>query len=789
MNGRLDQNHEMGLQDFFIWRSPSAASPAAADEDLPADVDEPPEKRVRRQQPHTDFRKSSVPPQSTRSESLLTQAFHVSPEAGAGAEGEASDLRITTDLTRRRSMLSNASMASTAELTSDGGLTSPARTNTPSPPFPTTIFANLAQYSLASKTAPMPAMTKIVGHTPRPEVRPVSPKDTPAAAGPKKRCISFVCDGKREAASQGARPAEEAAAAAAHKQKPVLAAPSGVEAPTRKSAITFACPGPEAKPVRDEATHATQVTSSAAAPRASSRSPSLPRKSPRPAGQPRSARRESTATLRRASHSPVAVRIKPRYIIADALSIHESEATRFHEFASEEVQEDDWIRKDAEVIRAKLTIHDTLKKENAIRQLGTEAEEEALADEEEIEEEEAEEANEESDDDEEREEDDADQESLDGSDDDASDGNESDNEAGFADSDDSDAEGEFSFWTPGRTGPGPGATAHLVYRPSAHRAASTSSIDSLRHMDPEAGARGHKRRPIKIRPGTPDLPDSTDFVCGTLDEDRPLEDAYVSCMEVRKNARHRLTPQDIDPSFPTSDPEDEEDENDVADAAQDSDEQFWLHGTFEESDDERPGRRRATTARRTSPGRSPRRLHSPPAKQRLHSPPPPKQRLRSPPPRKLFGHSPKRRRSPPPSHALSSPAASPTLARRPGAVAFAPLGSRPGLTHTKSLPRTPNAFCRQYRASRLVAANGNTTDGPDRNTAHVRGAIDIVKGLEEKRQRRKEKFHSKQCNRKSKTHAERRPQPGKGAERMRELGLLMAGKTGPHGANQYMLSA
>jgi len=86
----------------------------------------------------------------------------------------------------------------------------------------------------------------------------------------------------------------------------------------------------------------------------------------------------------------------------------------------------------------------------------------------------------------------------------------------------------------------------------------------------------------------------------------------------------------------------------------------------------------------------------------------------------------------------------------------------------------------------LAAANGNGMDAGD-NDGHVRGAIDIVKGLEQKRQRRKEKFYQKQCNRKSKGHSERKPQPGKGAERMRELGLLMAGKTGPQ--DPYMLSA
>merc|ERR1711977_423199 len=159
-------------------------------------------------------------------------------------------------------------------------------------------------------------------------------------------------------------------------------------------------------------------------------------------------------------------------------------------------------------------------KENAIRQLGNEAEAEAL-DEEEDEDEETQHGNDTDDenDDEEDEDDDEDEDrdSIVYSDDAASDGNESDNEAGFAESDESDAEGEFSFWTPGKRMPGRESIEALISRPSAHRTASTSSIDSLNHMEPEAGPKRLRRRPIKIRPGTPDLPDSTDFVCGTLD--------------------------------------------------------------------------------------------------------------------------------------------------------------------------------------------------------------------------------------------------------------------------------
>jgi len=97
---------------------------------------------------------------------------------------------------------------------------------------------------------------------------------------------------------------------------------------------------------------------------------------------------------------------------------------------------------------------------------------------------------------------------------------------------------------------------------------------------------------------------------------------------------------------------------------------------------------------------------------------------------------------------------------------------------TKSLPRAPGLF--PHLKPRKIRA-GTATRG-----THVRGAIDIVKGLEQKRQRRKEKFYQKYYNRARKEKAQtKRAPPGQGAERMRELALIMTGKTG-HG--NYVLS-
>jgi hypothetical protein len=98
------------------------------------------------------------------------------------------------------------------------------------------------------------------------------------------------------------------------------------------------------------------------------------------------------------------------------------------------------------------------------------------------------------------------------------------------------------------------------------------------------------------------------------------------------------------------------------------------------------------------------------------------------------------------------------------------LAARPGPTITKSLPR-PAALFPYNKHGRSHKQSEEEDD------IHVRTAIDIVKGLEKKRQRRKEKFHQKYCNRARRGQIpERKPMPGLGAERMKELGLLMAGK-------------
>lgn len=65
-----------------------------------------------------------------------------------------------------------------------------------------------------------------------------------------------------------------------------------------------------------------------------------------------------------------------------------------------------------------------------------------------------------------------------------------------------------------------------------------------------------------------------------------------------------------------------------------------------------------------------------------------------------------------------------------------------------------------------------TPGGATSNDLPKRGAIDIVKGLEKKRQRRKEKLYQKACAKAAaKGEKAYKVKPGKGAERMREVGL------------------
>ncbi|KAI0195097.1 GTP-binding protein SAR1 [Xylaria flabelliformis] len=676
-----DQANDQVISSVLAWASHGAHSQNTPDDEVAADVDEPPDSDLN--SARNQFKRTVVPRIVDHSESLLTKALHQTSE-------ENIQLYHQVSPTRRRSF---NSLASTADLTSDTGLTSPARTNTPSPPPPVISLVKLNGDPLDAKRgiAGFPISGSRITHT-----QPAQPhssaekRDTTVELLQKKRCISFACGPKAEVKKPLDRPHVAESTSVAQ------------EVPRRKSCIKFACPAkPTSGTEQSRRERQNPILPSIEIPvKHRAASPAVNRKHRSPSVN--RARQQRSPTPQPVTESPVTPR-PSKYLTANANDLN-TESSRFHEFASDEPLQEDWIRQNLPPTPARLTINDTLRKENEIRRLGKEAEEEAL--EEEEEEEEADLENEEdvdlaNDFDDDEEEDVEDEEGFDaqseyGSDDNASDGYNTDNEIGFAESDDED-DGELQLWTPST-----GLALRLSNDAMVVRRASSTGEKS----DSSSSERAHRRSR---------LPDSTDFVCGTLDEDRVLENAYISCMA------------DIDPSFPTSEPEDEE--MDLHRQPED------IHHARDFDGDYR---------KKKSGPTSPKRYHSPPPRARGRSP------------RRLFDRqSPRRLLSPPP------PAPSLTLAFRPGAPAIFP-------QHIKN----------QRRMSKPLVSGG-----------HVRGAIDIVKGLEQKRQRRREKFKEKYLqkhNDKARKGQlpQQRPQPGKGAERMREIGLLSAGKLDP---DQYVL--
>ncbi|KAL2164489.1 hypothetical protein VTH06DRAFT_3705 [Thermothelomyces fergusii] len=737
MERHLPRDH--ATSNVLAWSTTHSANvePSVEGETC-AETDEPPDCSIPTSPISTQFRRTPIRLASEHHESLLTKALQSQSDEDAF---ESESLRRPR---RRQSVTSNTSQASTADLTCGTAITTPARTNSPSPRTAAVGFAPLA-------AAPTTGASQNTA--------------SDAAARVKKRCISFACAAKPR--SDEKTPTQNVAR---------------TDAAPKKTSIKFACPS---QPVR------TTPKVQQPVPRPRTPVPQGTADTPTGSGQEnlRSAstvRSLQSPTPRKTPGSPVSGRNK-KWLTADSGDL-QSECARFHEFASDEPQEDDWIRRDHSSLQPKLTIDDTLKKENAFRKLGKEAEEEAELEEEleqELDEEEDEEVDEADlidDDDDEEEEEEDEEDDLHGEDDDdededdeddqgvyddadtehgltseGSDGYKTDNETGFAASDDEDD--DLVLWTTRIAYfPSPSGARSMTRRLSQGEK-SDSSTSSERKSFQSRKKRRPRTRPVGFRPETPELPDSTDFVCGTLDEDKPLEEAYMSCVAARRRDRHQPIPQDIDPSFPTSEPEDEVEEL-YKKGHGESDDHIWLHGELEDLDHDRDWRGRKTKGGVPSP----KRCRSPAPKRRPS--PAPKARGRS--PWKLTDQRSPRLRSPAPSRgAFKSPILSP-LHEAEG-VEFKSLALRPGLTHTKSLPRASGMF------PHLKTRKSKTGNGT--RETHVRGAIDIVKGLEQKRQRRREKYYQKYCSRARKEKAQtKRPPPGEGASRMRELGLIMAGK-------------
>ncbi|CAK7269101.1 hypothetical protein SEPCBS57363_003434 [Sporothrix epigloea] len=829
--------HDAATSSVLVWTAHAANS--VEEEDAAADADEPPDsaRRTAAATAHQDlstvchlFDKNVVNRPKQRAESLLTRALQ------SQSEDEIADHIADSVLfsRRRRSITSNTSLASTAGFTSDTGTTTSPRTSSPSPHRisfgfePISVATHGAKGGGAVDVATKLAALSILQDK---TAKAIEAK-TPPQAPPRKRCISFACGAVKP--SQLTKPASPSSpvakapgpddtpkAAYAQLAQSVQKAEPPEPVQPKRSRIRFACP---ARPTdvkksqlstpKEDAPAGRKLVSRLPSPAPEPKSPTTIRKlmhRPNAGRLPRSCKHASAS--RQPSHSPIATRSK-KYYNAEPSDLN-NESSRFHEFASDAPLEDDWLRRDKITVQQRLTIDDTLKKEMAIRLLGKEAEEEA-----EQEEEDDEIDGDVVDDDEDDEGDDNDNleretELFDGRFSGYSSGGEdgynTDIEPGFASSDDEDD--GLVLWSVNQPNNGrrqenfdnDHSTLHLGGTPVFRRLSVDEHSDSSAFI---AGQVIRQDRPKNRelvnsirRLATPELPDSTDFVCGTFDEDRPLEEAYQSHIAALKRGKVHVIPQDIDPSFPTSDPDNSDDEPVKYKRGQQAhgsaDDRLW------EIEDIHHNQADRTDMRRKKKTESPR---------RCRSPPPPKLRGRSPAPRRRVDRtdrqSPNRfLKSPAPkamfvpivaqsSAGILSPSASLVdAANKSGRPIFPALVSRPGLTQAKSLPRPSAIFCQQQEPNvgagqvqppkLLRRPKANSFSGT-KQPGHVRGAIDVVKGLEQKRQRRREKYQQKYCNRARKGQVpERRTERGKGAERMRELGLLMAGKI-PQG--NYVLS-
>ena len=753
------------------------------------ETDEPPDER--RQEVYTKIKSDEQ--RWARRESLLTRQLH--------SETEHSDEDRAVPCPPRamstQSTWSNPSAASTAELTSDDGRSVPSPAISP-PLLPTTYSIIPVQDKPLERKAFIAGAEKAGTN----DKSTNGPEQSVEATLGRKRCVMFACRGKEEAKSKPKTPSPTCAPA------PVESAAQSP--PKRKCMIKFACPSKGQAETKIAVAGAKRPVSP---PPPQRRSSGLKAEGAvkQHRGSDSTVTHASPKSVRKApaaSSSPVATTEPKMQQNISGTSSHDSdaestEATRFHEFASSEDEPEEWT-KEVSCYRRRLTVDDTLQKEIVIRRACEEVEEEAEEEEDEDDEEpeaEAEELDELDDDADDQEDEDAESDHSDA-------GFHSDDEEGFAASDSEGEDSDYEWWKPG----GSSAATSMEQLDRMHSvqhkfdedvlASSANSVSSG-----NLSARSFKRRSqprrkdnvrthaitIEPRDQADELPDSTDFVCGTLDEDRPLEQAFIDRRDKLEAAKHRARPQDIDPTFPTSDPEmDEEDDDDLVDSSG-SDGENMVHGGMDDESEmdgtntlrRLPSNRQKGKARARSPAPPVRQRSPHPSKRtnKHHSPPPPKHAARSPPPRKLFGGSPRRARSPAPNARMTSP---PNTRRSSpsAAVAFMEsskaLAERPQLTHTASLPR---------RGGPLLGRLGRDRESDHENDDVVvpkRGAIDIVKGLEKKRQRRREKMWQKMCAAKAgKGEKAYKVKPGRGCERMREVGLQLQEY---HGKAEHILS-
>lgn len=795
------------LPTMLTATTQSISTTGSISDEVMADADEPPDSNEQTPRNTSNFDKRNFLTQ--RQPSLLTQLIHTSE-----SESQEEDSMFSGPQ-RAHSSASNWSACS---LTSDGQH-SPDRAGSPSPPLPVPQFRGLPPIFNAKPYDGPPAVLRVNSNEaigPLQQATVANVDQTFEAGLGRKRCISFACGAKKQdeakksdvAQAPEAKPADTAAKrpcalrfvcptrpftenttqAAESKQAEVKVQQS--QEPKRTTTLKFACP------TRD--TPAVVIDKAEPAPKPV-RLSSPPPKSMKLALSPKTGNkthRGSDSTVR--NDSPKSVRkvpslVKARRLSNDEMEVDRNESTRFHEFASSDEEVDDWTQ-ESTVYKSKITVNDTLSKDKkyAVADEDEEDDEEVLDDEDADEDIDMDDEDDDDDvaveDDEDENEDEDDEAAIDSAGYSSDEGFDSDDENGFACSDnESDAGSDYAWWAP--------ALAHSAdpvehIRPVQRRTSSASSIESLvRDNNATANidmpkSRQSPARPSRRRshradlPRTPELPDSTDFVCGTLDEDRPLEEAYMIAMAQRRAAKRKQTPQDIDPTFPTSDPEmDEEDEEDEV-QVEESDNHPFMHGHDMDLGDEEATPAPERLSRKLIPKkRSP--SSSPTKQQRMRSPPPAKRAMhKSPAPAARRAMSPaKRAKSPAPqARPLKSPAPV-AISRKSSAVnagaAKAAVLKHQGLGQPMrpNVARVSSSLPRGGFDSARQSLNPSFDISDDLDAPRTRGAIDIVKGLERKRARRQQKLYEKYCrNKAKKPEVKKQLPPGKGCEKMKLVG-------------------
>ncbi|RVD87724.1 uncharacterized protein DFL_001937 [Arthrobotrys flagrans] len=668
---------------------------SAPDEEVAAEADEPSDScncnlsTGRLQFQENMYKKQTVnPSRSHKVDSLLTRAIISDSEPHSVDNASSIYSRVAFGVPRRgMSTTSTISSASMADLTSDAGDDSSSSELSSPSPRNAQMFVLPIRDTVAIKTHSDDELHKSTVQA--------DPNEVTVALG-RKRCITFACPTPASHQNSDSKPR-------------IIEEPT----PIRRTTLKFACN------VKDECKAPKRAGSPPPPSKFVHRSPVLDATHLHPNAH---RRRDSGATV--VDERQKAIPCKASPLVSSVSSANS--IPRFYEFASsvdESVQS--WMNAPQFPPRL-LKVDCLLEKEKQIRKLSEEVEEdEDNDDDDDVEDNdnlEFEDDDEEDDGYKEDEEDDEDDDEYEIWSDSDDNGNRSDGDGDVAGSDD-----EEDAFVPR---PGTAIPDRKVDRPSCCRNSSDSSLASVH--DRKSGLCSFQRerhihaRPI--RPSTPELPDSTDFVPGTFDEDKVLEDFYLSCMEDRKSMNKVIRPQDIDPSFPEGGDDEEE----------------------EEEEAERPARRRRgsnVSVRSPTPNR----------------------RLRSPPPMSRRGSramSPGKRRP-------SFTARSPPPQGRTGRLRFDLQANRASLARSTSLPR--HGLC-----SRRKHCLSSTSPKPSKAIPfRKRCALDIVKGLESKRMRRRENVYGRR---------EYKAEAGEGVEKMREIGIMGRERVGANPAPKWMLS-